>query len=50
MDIISKLSEAEIKISELEFDFEKLKLEKENLEEKLITEKRYNTQVSKMYH
>ena len=50
MDIVTKLSEAELRISDLEFDFEKLKLEKENLEEQILAEKRYNTQVSKMYH
>ena len=37
-DTIMKLQETEEKLSELEFDFEKLKLEKKAVEAKLVEE------------
>lgn len=45
-----KLSEAEQKLGELEFDVEKLKLENEGLEQKIAAEKNYSLLMSKMYH
>ena len=50
IETMMKLSEAEQKLSELEFGFEKLKLEKEGVDARLAEEKSYSNQMVKMYH
>lgn len=42
IDTMMKLSETEQKLSELEFNFEKLKLEKDAVDAKLAEEKSYS--------
>jgi len=52
MDIqnMIKLSEAEQRIGELEFDLEKAKLDNETLEQKLAEERKLAQCMTKMYH